>query len=50
MNGYDGSKPMNIRPGKDGAIDFMIGDGDKLEKVWKIDGKPVTDWKEVNNQ
>ena len=40
--GSDGSKPMNIRPDKDGAIDFMIGDLDKIEKVWKINGKPVS--------
>jgi hypothetical protein len=46
--GTDGSNPMNVRPDKYGAIDFMVGDREKLEKVWKIDGKPVDDWKKVN--
>ena len=46
--GPDGSKPMNVRPNKDGSINFLVGDIDKLEKVWKIEGKPVTDWDKVN--
>ena len=46
--GPDGSRPMNIRPDTDGAISFMIGDIEKLEKIWKIDGKPVKDWDAIN--
>ena len=48
FRGADGSKPMNVRPDKDGAIGFMVGDREKLEKVWKIGGKPVTEWDKVN--
>jgi len=48
--GPDGSKPMNVRPNKDGSINFFVGELDKIEKVWKIDGKPVTDWDEVNKK
>ncbi|MFA5554547.1 MAG: hypothetical protein WCZ89_06930 [Phycisphaerae bacterium] len=47
--GPDGSKPMNVRPNQDGSINFFVGDLDKFEKVWKIDGKPVTNWDKVNN-
>lgn len=43
-----GSKPMNIRINNEGSIDFFVGEIDKLEKVWKINGEPVNDLNKLN--
>ena len=30
------------------GVDFMVGDIDRLESVWKVNGVPVTDWDQLN--
>lgn len=45
----EGSKPLNVRPDQDGGFGLFIGDADSLERVWKIDGKPILDWEALNN-
>lgn len=39
---------LNILFGKDGTLNFMVGNLDELEPVWKVNGKPVKNWKELN--
>jgi hypothetical protein len=39
-----GTQAINMGFNPDGTLYFMVGCLDKLESVWKVDGKPVTDW------
>ena len=39
---------VNVMFEQNGSINYMIGDLEALEKVWKINGVPVTDWDAVN--
>ena len=43
-----GNEAMNVRFEQDGTLNFFVGDLGKLEPVWKIDGRPVTDWSELD--
>jgi len=38
-----GTECMNIRPDKDGSVNFFVEPLDELEPVWKINGEPVKD-------
>lgn len=35
---------INLTFDHDGRINFMVGNLDALEKAWKVNGHPVTDW------
>jgi hypothetical protein len=39
-----GIEAINVMFENDGGINFMVGQLDRLEPVWKINGKPVEDW------
>ncbi|MDP3027921.1 MAG: hypothetical protein Q8O04_00180 [Deltaproteobacteria bacterium] len=39
-----GIRAINLTFDRDGSINFMVGNLDALEKVWKVNGHPVTDW------
>jgi len=39
-----GTEAINFGFNRDGTIYFMVGDLEKLESVWKVNGEPVTDW------
>ena len=43
-----GVDSVNLTIEKDGSINFFVGLIDALEPVWKINGKPVTDWEDIN--
>jgi hypothetical protein len=32
------------------GVGFMVGDIGKLERVWKVDGIPITDWDDLNRK
>jgi hypothetical protein len=38
----DGVECTNVMFHKDGSINFFVGPLDRLERVWKVDGKPFT--------
>jgi hypothetical protein len=39
---------VNISFEKDRTVNFMVGNLDELDPVWKVNGKPVSDWEELN--
>jgi len=39
-----GTQAINMGFNKDGTLRFIIGCHDDLESIWKVNGKPVTDW------
>lgn len=39
---------VNVLFERDGTINFMAGDLDSLESVWKVNGEVVTDWDKLN--
>jgi len=43
-----GIDAVNLHFERGGTINFFCGLIDALEQIWKIDGKPVTDWESVN--
>ena len=43
---HEGATAINMRF-RDG-VGFMVGDLDKLEPVWKVNGVPDTDWDKLN--
>lgn len=45
-----GTEATNLTIEQDGTINFFVGDLGKLEPLWKVDGKPVTDWEALNSQ
>ena len=40
--------PLNISPGPDRTINFMVGNLDELENNWKVNGEIVEDWDQLN--
>jgi hypothetical protein len=40
----DGTKAINLFFENDGTINFFVGSLDELEKVWKVNGREITDW------
>lgn len=42
-----GIRTINLHFDKNGHIGFMVGDLDALKPVWKIDGKPVDEWENL---
>ena len=45
-----GIRAVNFSFEHDGGINFMVGDLDALEKVWKVNGHPVMDWDALEEQ
>ncbi len=45
-----GIEAINLRFEKGGTINFFCGLIDDLEPIWKIDGKPMSDWNSVNKK
>ncbi len=45
-----GIRAVNVSFDNDGDINFMVGDLDALEKTWKVNGQPVTDWEALEMQ
>jgi len=45
-----GIEAINLHFEQDGSINYWIGPRDNLEKVWKVNGKPVIDWKALETQ
>jgi hypothetical protein len=39
-----GIKPINISQENDGTINYFVGDLNKLENKWKVNGKIIDDW------
>lgn len=45
-----GVRPVNLRFLRDGGVSFFVGNFDELEPVWKVDGKPVADFEQLNQE
>jgi len=45
-----GIRAVNVSFDNDGYIKFMVGNLDALEKTWKVNGQPVTDWEALEMQ
>ncbi|MBI4686027.1 MAG: hypothetical protein HY755_12660 [Nitrospirae bacterium] len=43
-------RAINLTFDQDGRINFMVGNLDALEKIWKVNGHPVTDWDALEGQ
>ncbi len=39
-----GTEAVNLMFDKNGTINFLVGDREKLELVWKVNGEPMSDW------
>jgi hypothetical protein len=43
-----GVEAINLFIEQDGQLNFMCGNLEDLEPVWKVNGKPVDDWEKLN--